>query len=69
MFEKGKCVYFKDGNFNTHFGTILEKISEDSATVTLKVQSKYGGGIYTVKKVRFQSEEAAERFYCEHGHY
>jgi hypothetical protein len=69
MFEQGKQVYFRDDQFKAHFGTIVEKVCEDTMFVTLRVKSKYDGKIYTVKKTNWKNPEEGERQYREYGHY
>ena len=71
MFEAGKRIYFRDENFKSCFGTIIEKIDEDSGLVTLKVQRDYDLKEYILKKLKLDELycSSLEKYYTVYGHY
>ena len=71
MYDNGKKVYFRDENFKACFGTIIEKVDENSALVTLKVRRDFDRKIYTIKKINPSPEnvQKVEDSYRKYGHY
>lgn len=71
MYDKGKKVYFRDGEFKACFGTILEKVDENSALVTLRVRRDFDGKVFTITKSNPSTEnvQRVEDNYRIYGHY
>lgn len=70
MFDVGKKTYFRDENFKASIGTIIGKVEENSATVTLMVKDDYGN-VHTVKKINPDSmhHNQVENSYRKKGYY